>query len=311
MIEAYCVIHKRALFSILSFFVSVTSFAQTPPLTPALFQPVWKAEISQILSQSSTFPAGESRVELISRLFLGRPYLFFGPLGEGLSAEYDQDPLYRTDGFDCTTYLETILALNRSQNIEEFESKMNLIRYKNGIIHFTTRNHFTEIDWNPELQRTGILREVTHSILSTADHDFVRENFSKRAWYLSLGVQDLRIQDTRPEIRNQFALQLKQEGLAFSDVESELPIIKKSSLKKLKFTLPTPSVVNIVRVFQSQKMITHQVLAVRTAAGIVFRHASSSERNQKRVVEESFDAYIQSLESISSILGVNIQLVQN
>jgi hypothetical protein len=74
-------------------------------------------------------------------MFLGSRYLG-DPLGEGLSGQYDQDDLYRFDGFDCTTFVETIMALAGASDFEHFERRMNAIRYEAGRIEFTARNHF-------------------------------------------------------------------------------------------------------------------------------------------------------------------------
>lgn len=69
--------------------------------------------------------------------FVGAPYLI-SPLGEGFLP--DDDPLIRFDAFDCTTFVETVMA-----NCDEKE--LNQIRYKNGKIGFLERNHFIESDW--------------------------------------------------------------------------------------------------------------------------------------------------------------------
>lgn len=71
--------------------------------------------------------------------FLGVPYAE-SPLGEG--ALPDDGPLIRFDAFDCTTFVETVLA-------DGDVDCMNQIRYRNGEIGFLTRNHFIECDWLP------------------------------------------------------------------------------------------------------------------------------------------------------------------
>ena len=60
------------------------------------------------------------------------------PLGEGVPP--DSDPVIRFDAFDCTTFVETVLAGG-------CECRLNQIRYKDGEIGFLTRNHFIESDW--------------------------------------------------------------------------------------------------------------------------------------------------------------------
>lgn len=69
--------------------------------------------------------------------FLGAPYVN-SPLGEECAP--DTDLLIRFDAFDCTTFVETVLA-NGDVGV------LNQIRYKDGKIGFLNRNHFIESDW--------------------------------------------------------------------------------------------------------------------------------------------------------------------
>ena len=73
----------------------------------------------------------------IGQEYLGAKYLS-NPLGEGLPP--DSDPIFRTDAFDCTTFVETAMA-NGDVNA------LTKIRYKDGQIDFLNRNHFIESDW--------------------------------------------------------------------------------------------------------------------------------------------------------------------
>lgn len=52
----------------------------------------------------------------------------------------DDDPLIRFDAFDCTTFVETVLAGGD-------KGRLNQIRYKDGDVGFINRNHFIESDW--------------------------------------------------------------------------------------------------------------------------------------------------------------------
>ena len=77
-----------------------------------------------------------------NQYFIGTEYLgakyINDPLGEGVAP--DTDPLIRFDAFDCTTFVETVLANGD-------EKRLNQIRYKNGKVDFMNRNHFIETDW--------------------------------------------------------------------------------------------------------------------------------------------------------------------
>lgn len=73
----------------------------------------------------------------IGQEYLGVKYLS-NPLGE--NAPPDSDPIFRTDAFDCTTFVETAMA-NGDVDV------LTRIRYKDGKIDFLNRNHFIESDW--------------------------------------------------------------------------------------------------------------------------------------------------------------------
>ncbi len=88
-----------------------------------------------------------ARITYISKQFLGKPYAL-GALGEGSQGYFDQAPLYRTDAFDCETYVDTVLALAFADNLSTFKQYIQKIRYRDGHIAFVDRNHFTCLDWN-------------------------------------------------------------------------------------------------------------------------------------------------------------------
>ena len=51
------------------------------------------------------------------------------------------------EGFDCVTYMETVLALAQSRSTDEFIVEMREMRYANARIVFRPdRNHYM-IDW--------------------------------------------------------------------------------------------------------------------------------------------------------------------
>lgn len=73
----------------------------------------------------------------IGEQYLGKKYII-NPLGE--EKQPDTDPLIRFDAFDCSTFVDTVLA-------DGDKDKLTKIRYKDGKIDILNRNHFTESDW--------------------------------------------------------------------------------------------------------------------------------------------------------------------
>lgn len=91
------------------------------------------------------------------------------PLGEMKSP--DGDPLIRFDAFDCTTFVETVLAGGDVQ-------KLNKIRYSDGVPDFVRRNHFIETDWITN--NSDIVRNVSNRYASTAIHTVT---IDKKNWF--------------------------------------------------------------------------------------------------------------------------------
>ena len=100
--------------------------------------------------------------------FVGVKYLN-SPLGEGFGV--DSDPLIRFDTFDCTTFVETVLA---DSDVE----KLTKIRYKDGKADFIKRNHFIETDWLKN--NSNIVENVSHKFGKTEIHSVT---IDKKSWF--------------------------------------------------------------------------------------------------------------------------------
>ncbi len=101
------------------------------------------------------------RLVAVSDAFVGAPYVL-SPLGEG--APPDADPRWRFDAFDCTTFVETTLALSRAGSVREARTVLDEIRYKEGRPAFEARRHFPEAEWLPELIGLGYLEDITQKV---------------------------------------------------------------------------------------------------------------------------------------------------
>jgi len=95
-------------------------------------------------------------MESISRRFLGRPYITNPLIGSAESPEVFTDAI---SGFDCVTYIETVLARALSQNNVESSAILRRIRYQNGVVDWKRRNHYMT-DWIRNNQRNGLVRQL-------------------------------------------------------------------------------------------------------------------------------------------------------
>ena len=100
--------------------------------------------------------------------YVGTKYVL-DPLGEEIAP--DPDPLIRFDAFDCTTFVETVLADGDIQ-------RLNKIRYADGKPNFFNRNHFIETDWLEN--NSDIVQNVSAQYAPTAVH---RVTIDKKNWF--------------------------------------------------------------------------------------------------------------------------------
>ncbi|MBU2713311.1 N-acetylmuramoyl-L-alanine amidase-like domain-containing protein [Zooshikella harenae] len=182
------------------------------------------------LLNSTKSLATPQRIEKISELLLNSPYSE-GVLGEGINGKYDKDPLYRFDEFDCTTFVEIVLAVSISNSIDSFKVNINNIRYKDGYVSFGTRNHFPSLDWIPN--NYAILEDVTRYISPDESKKAVAL-IDKRAWYQFSKISKIQSVDVSEVEKKLLLEQLKAEGRQFEPVQAELPYIPLDSIFKEK-----------------------------------------------------------------------------
>lgn len=112
------------------------------------------------------------RIEKISQWFLGRPYVE-APLGGGV----DQKEVFSASlyGFDCVTYIESVLAIAVSRTLGEFIDSLRKIRYAQGTIGWFSRNHYM-IDWARNNQSAGFVSNPTtggHTVEKTCNLNLI------------------------------------------------------------------------------------------------------------------------------------------
>jgi cell wall-associated NlpC family hydrolase len=97
------------------------------------------------------------RIDVISRHFLGRPYKPNPLIGTADTPEVFAASL---DGFDCVTYIETVVALDRSFSVDDFTNWLRKIRYDRGLIQWARRNHYMT-SWIRNNVREGIISPLS------------------------------------------------------------------------------------------------------------------------------------------------------
>jgi len=129
-------------------------------------------EIRKTLEDAPLSLAIESRLERISRRFLGVRYDESTLIGSKSSPEVFTASL---DAFDCVTYVECVLALALASNPDEFLVNLRRLRYSEGLIDWKYRNHYMT-SWIRNNVRQGFVRNQTRrddSIIRSRCLDFI------------------------------------------------------------------------------------------------------------------------------------------
>lgn len=116
-----------------------------------------RRRVTRLLSNANHDSSTGSRIDVLSRQFLGHPYRPNPLIGSADTAEVFTASL---DGFDCVTYIETILALACASNVDEFIGWLRKIRYERGRIQWERRNHYMTL-WIRNNVRERIIRPVS------------------------------------------------------------------------------------------------------------------------------------------------------
>ncbi len=112
--------------------------------------------IERILQSVQALPPIGQRMKTISAWLLGYPYIANPLIGSATEPEVF---VARLDGFDCVTFMETVLALASASNIEEFLKHLREIRYEGGEVAWQKRLHYTT-EWAKYNIRAGRLANL-------------------------------------------------------------------------------------------------------------------------------------------------------
>jgi hypothetical protein len=274
------------------------------PTIPKPYYELSEPELSARLAAIRREPL-RRRLDMVSAGFLGAPYKIH-PLGEGPDARFDRGPLHDFQAFDCTTYIEQVMALAIEPRLPAALGILRKIRYRNGTARYGERNHFPEADWIPNNIRAGFLIDVTARLAGPATREATK-TISKRRWYAGKTEQDLHGFEKAPpsDIDSKLAA-LRALGQDIPDGPASLPYLPLSRFAALESLIPSGTIANLVREDDpnAPTLVTHQGFLIRKDGALYFRHASE---RLGRVVDEKAGAYFASYaKSRRKLLGINL-----
>lgn len=267
--------------------------------------------VQQLTSLNQYYPL-QRRIEIQSAALLNTPYME-GALGEGINGIYDQNPLYRFDYFDCETYVDTVMALAVAKNLLDFRNKINQIRYKNGNVSFTQRNHFPSADWIPNNKRNGYIRELNY-LIAPDKTKITRTQINLRNWYLHLTTDRIQISYLNPRQKEIRLFQLKAEGSSLYGSKkvtiSYIPVFDLLQNPKLRKKIPSGSLIFFVGhdAYLSSRIgtpmnVLHMGFAIWNNGQLYCRMASSKAG---KVLDVFFTDYLKTYLSLGTLDGISV-----
>jgi hypothetical protein len=207
-------------------------------------------------------PNFRARIAHLARKNIGQPYEIY-LLGEFPFETIDDQPLFDLQKSDCVVFAEHTYAMALSQSWPEFFWMLQRIRYRDGVIGVTTRNHYTETDWNP--QNAWLVRDISATLAK------------ERTATYQLTVDRTKFFKTRYKIDHAVPIE--------KTVESFVP---KSEVVNIAAQLQEGDFVNVISGQNGNFWASHVGIVVIGPNGE--RHLIHSAEPSVR--EETFDAFI-------------------
>ena len=212
-----------------------------PPKEPELSHPYDMPENLWELYEQSSDLLLEEKILVFSKTMLGLPYVRNG-VGEGVPP--DSDPLFLFNGYDCLSFVETILALSMSEQADQIETIVKDLRY-HGDINYKNRNHFMISQWIPNAIEKGYLKDITREL---GEVHIITKSITIRNW---------------SHWRGRHAFHLTPEEYPTGDYLLE--VLTLDTARQVMDLIPTGSIIIIVREhrYYNPIWITHLGFVVR------------------------------------------------
>ncbi|OHE56022.1 MAG: hypothetical protein A2Z47_00620 [Thermodesulfovibrio sp. RBG_19FT_COMBO_42_12] len=218
-----------------------------------------KEELDSLLYESSQIKDVGKRIEFLSIQFMDLDYKESTLTGNINTPEVF---VINLEGVDCFTYIDYIEAMRLSRSFSKFKLNLRKIRYKSGKVAFENRNHFFT-DWREF--NSDFIQDVTKKIGS------------------------------KKTVRVQKMLNEKEDGTYFligiNPAQREIKYIPSDAIDD--------SVINKMRIGDYVGIyshlagldVSHVGIVVKDRERIFLRHASS-QKTQRKVVDQDFKKYI-------------------
>ncbi len=251
--------------------------------------------------------------------FCDRPYIE-APCGEGAQGNYSTRPIYREDGFDCVTLVNTAMTHYFCMSASDREAMAIRLNYYGERVDYLARFHFMSADWCPELTRLKIIKDLTPGMVGEDGASLAsvaNAYINRQAWLLSRTTSDLYLgADVSPVQLEQHLALLHAQVSTLSNVSVTTPYLTLSQVLddcgKLKLAvfdqLPNDVIMLIVRPnwdltnsIGTHLNVSHLGIIGRGVDEWQFIHASSKA---KCVQQVALASYLRSCTTSKTIDGI-------
>lgn len=261
------------------------------------FLPVWGETINYstedsvkvviLLKEAEILSPKESRIVFFAEKLLGTPYK-----GGTLEAQGKETLTVNLREVDCTTFVETVLALtmascSKEQDFDGFVSALRRVRYRGGVVdgYFSRLHYFS--DWILDNEKKGIVKEVSR--------DFSINKQTLDLHYMSSHPDSYAHLKNNPEgIEKIKAQEQKLTGISFCFMPTSLPNLKQT-ISKIK----EGDIIAFVTSIDGLD-VSHVGFAVRKGGKVGLLHASSVHKKVE-IAALSLDEYMLSGKKITGI----------
>lgn len=229
-----------------------------------------------ILANNQEIETKQETFALVARSFIGTPYI-----GKTLEISENESVVINLRELDCTTFVETVLALvntswSEDRNFNAYKIHLEKIRYRNGILDgYTSRLHYFT-DWILDNSNKEFVVDLTQKLGGI--------NFDVHANFMS----------THPE----YYKQLKNDSTLIPVIaeqekkisEKEFFFIPKENISEMESKLEEGMIVGITTNMAGLE-ISHTGILVKENDRIYLLHASSDYK-KVMISEKPFSEYL-------------------
>ena len=233
----------------------------------------------------------DTLLEKTATFFLGKPYV-----ANTLEITDEEMLVVNLREFDCTTFLETVIALTRTARSEKpsfdaFLAELQQIRYRNGVTDgYASRLHYTS-DWVYENEQNGRIRNLSAVLGGINEEKTIHFMSTHRDAYKHLKTDDAVLQEivtVEKEING-------RGGFAY---------LPKAKIASIASRIPHMAVIGFTTDIEELD-ISHVGFAFKKGDKLTFMHASSAK---KKVVidEKKLSDYCAGQKSCTGVLVAEI-----